>query len=243
MVGPPAKTGGSSHSGSLPDVLLQLGTDVRARLVSSRSSSVLEIADLEGRVKACLDEHGQRLAALEQASRAVEGSAPKARSPDPAPLAEGPGNATLPPQVADDLREEIQSDITCHLKVMRTEVERELACDFTSRLDTLRHEVDRRLSEMTAALESLAQSKSSEMSPMAVPPQASRMEKANRSEGWREAKLKAPEVTSPEFGSKAQLSSARVWESSSAHPLMSAIEPLPNKSAGRRRLIGRVHPV
>lgn len=246
MIGPPAKTGSSSNSGSLPDVLLQLGADVRARLVSSRGSAGgPEIADLEARVKACLDSHGQRLAALElavqQATWAIEGTAPRSRSPGPAPLADRPAPANVPlGQAGEGLRAELRSDMTRHLEVLRTEVERELVDGFTSRIDALRHEVDRRLGEMTIALESLSQSRpSGTMSTMVLPPPAaSEMEKAAWSEGWRAGQLKALEAgaTSPEFGPKAQLSSSRISEASS-HPLMSAIEPSPNKGVGRRSLL------
>lgn len=244
MTGPPAKTTGSSGSGTLPDVLLQLGADVRARLVSTRRSSSVapDIAELEGRLKARLDAHGQRLAALEQASLAFEGSshtARRSRSPGPAPLslADQSGNTTPPPPaVGDGLHAEIKSDITRHLEVLLTEVAQQLVGDFTSRLDALRHEVDRRFSEMTAALDSLGQGRPSGMSQLALPPQANEIEKAAWSEGWRAGQLKALEATSPDFGPRQQATSSRISEASSAHPLMSAIEPSPSKNTGRRSL-------
>lgn len=281
MVSAPAKTG-PSNSGSLPDILTQLGQDVRARLVSSsRSSNVApEISELEGRLKARLDAHGQRLAALEQASRAVEGSTHTAsrvgsqmaalhaavqnvarenqlrRSPgrsgeSPAAIADSPlksgGGGTVTPPLTDDaLRAEIQSDITRHLELLRTEVEEVLVGDFASKLDSLRQDVNRRFSEMRAELESVAQGRPSGMPVLALPPQATEMEKAAWSEGWRAGQLKALEATSPEFGPsdrmrpQLQPSSSRLSESSShqsSHPLMSAIEPSPNRNSGRRSLV------
>lgn len=272
MVGAPAKTG-SSTSGSLPDVLAQLGADVRKRLAQgSRSSGSSDIEELESRLKARLDSHQQRLSALEEASpnmhaaskvgsqmaalhAAVQNVArennirrsPRKPGESPPMLTDSPQKpgAVTPPMVDENMRVEIQSDITRHLEILRVEVEQQLAGEFASRLDALRHEVDRRLLDMNAALESVSQNpRPSSMPALALPPQATDMEKAAWSEGWRAGQLKALQVTSPEFGPsdsarerpQQQISSSRNSESSS-HPLMSAIEPSPHKSTpGRRSL-------